>query len=397
MLTRTDVAIMLFDLNLSGVARNAVRVANAAHAAGLTTEIWLAQARGDLREAVDPAIVQRDLGAELHSGYTRRDRKLASKALAGALASLIAERRPAVALSSGNHFHDLAVAAWGKKGVHGTRLLGRVSNAAPNLNRSANPLKILMKRRKAAARYAAMDHLVAVSREIRDELVCKMKVPSAKVSLISNGVDVSLIQQLGAESPPHWPWKNDCQVVLGVGRLTPQKNFDLLIESFAIARRQRPLRLAILGEGPDGAREALLEHAQSLDVADDVWLPGQVANPFPYYRGADLFVLPSRWEGMSNALLEAMASGCPVVAAKSAVGSAEILDGGRFGRLATSDPVELADIILASLADRLPPETLIARAAEFDLEKSLSRYVALFEEEIARLAGQGGSGLPGQH
>ena len=76
MQARPDVAIMLFDLSVSGVARNAVRVANAAHEAGLRTEVWLAQPYGELREAVNSAIVQRDLGAQLGSGYTRRQRKL---------------------------------------------------------------------------------------------------------------------------------------------------------------------------------------------------------------------------------------------------------------------------------------------------------------------------------
>lgn len=381
---RPDVAIMLFDLSVSGVSRNAVRVANAAHAAGLKVEVWLAQSSGTLREAVDPAIVQLHLGAELAPGYSRRQRKLSSNALTGSLASFYVERRPVVALSAGNHFHDLAAAARRLVGRGDMRLVGRVSNAAPNAFRSANPFKVLMKRRKASARYAQMDHLVAVSREIRDELVTGLKVEAAKISLIRNGVDLVRVQKQSRASPPEWPWTDGAPILLGVGRLAPQKNFDLLLEAFAIARRQRPLRLAILGGGADGASEALLDRAQSLGVSDDVWLPGHVPNPFPYYGGAGLFVLPSRWEGMSNALLEAMACGCPIVAARSAAGSAEILDDGRFGRLAKAEPVALADAILGALADRIPAETLIARAKDFDLEASLRQYVMLLETEVAK-------------
>jgi glycosyltransferase involved in cell wall biosynthesis len=383
---RPDVALMLFDLSVTGVAKNAVRVANAAHAAGLKVEIWTAQSSGDLRAAVDPAIPQLSLGAELPPGYSRHQRKLASNALTDVLASFYAERRPMVALSAGNHFHDLAANARRVVDRRDMRLLGRVSNAAPNAMRTAMLLKVLKKRRAASARYAQMDHLIAVSREIRDELVTGLRVDPAKISLIRNGVDIARVQEQSKASLPDWPWTDDAPVILGVGRLAAQKNFELLVEAFAIARRQRPLRLAILGSGPEGAHEELLAHALSLGVSDDIWLPGHVSNPFPYYGGAGLFVLSSRWEGMSNVLLEAIACGCPVVAARSAVGSAEILDDGKFGKLATARPRPLAKAILQALADRIPPDTLVARAKDFDLEATLGKYVSLLETEVAKAA-----------
>ena len=383
---RPDVAIMLFDLSVTGVAKNAVRVANAAHAAGLKVEIWTAQSSGELRDAVDPAIPQLSLGAELSPGYSRQQRKLASDALTGGLASFYAERCPMVALSAGNHFHDLAADARRIVDRRDMRLLGRVSNAAPNAMRSLKLFKVVKKRRAASARYAQMDHLIAVSREIRDELVSGLKVDSAKISLIRNGVDIARVQEQSKASLPDWPWTGGAPIILGVGRLAPQKNFDLLIEAFAIARRQRPIRLAILGSGAEGAREELLDRAQSLGVSDDVWLPGHVSNPYPYYGEAKLFVLSSRWEGMSNVLLEAIACGCPVVAARSAVGSAEILDDGKFGKLARARPKPLAKAILGALVDRIPPETLVARAKDFDLEASLRKYVALLETEVAKAA-----------
>ena len=199
-------------------------------------------------------------------------------------------------------------------------------------------------------------------------------------------MDTARVEEQRNASLPEWPWADGAPIILGVGRLAPQKNFDLLIEAFAIARRQRPLRLAILGSGSEGGREELLNRAKSLGVCDDVWLPGHVSNPFPYYGEAGLFVLSSRWEGMSNVLLEAMACGCPVVAARSAAGSAEILDDGKFGRLARPRPRPLAKAILGTLEGRISPETLIARAKDFDLKASLSNYVDLLETEVAKAA-----------
>jgi glycosyltransferase involved in cell wall biosynthesis len=160
---------------------------------------------------------------------------------------------------------------------------------------------------------------------------------------------------------------------------------ELLIDAFAIARRERPLHLAIIGSGPDGEREKLMDRAVSLGIADDVWLPGHMPNPFPYYRNADLFVLSSRWEGMSNALLEAMACGCRVAAVTSAVGSAEILDNDRYGPLVRPEPEALARAMLATLAHGVPAETLLARAREFDLAKSMSLYVELLKLHAARM------------
>ena len=78
MLSRPDLAIMLFDLSVTGVARNAVTIANAAHGIGLRTEIWMGQAAGELREVVHPDIQQRSLGAELAPVFAG-DRKIASQ------------------------------------------------------------------------------------------------------------------------------------------------------------------------------------------------------------------------------------------------------------------------------------------------------------------------------
>jgi len=359
-------------------------IANAAHAAGLKTEMWMGQGVGELRGAVHPSIQQRAIGANLTPGYSRADRKIASLDLTSALAAMYDECRPAVAFSSGNHFHDLAAAARRKLGSSVELcLIGRVSNAAPNSMRSQFPLLNLLKRQRAAKRYAAMDHLVAVSREIGDELVQKLHINPAKVSVISNGVDTAEIARRSVELSPKWPW-TDGEVVLGVGRLVKQKNFELLIDAFAIARRERPLHLAIIGSGPIGKREKLVERAISLGIANDVWLPGYMPNPFPYYRNANLFVLSSRWEGMSNALLEAMACGCRVAAVSSAVGSAEVLDNGRFGPLVRPEPEALAQAILATLAAEESAETLLSRAQEFDLTKSMAQYVDLLKLHAAR-------------
>ena len=100
--------------------------------------------------------------------------------------------------------------------------------------------------------------------------------------------------------------------VLGVGRLVRQKGFDLLVRAFAAATRHHSgWELVIAGEGPE--RAALAALAISCGVTDRVRLIGRQADLRRVYAEADVFALPSRWEGFPNALLEAMAAGLPAV------------------------------------------------------------------------------------
>jgi glycosyltransferase involved in cell wall biosynthesis len=124
--------------------------------------------------------------------------------------------------------------------------------------------------------------------------------------------------------------------------------------------------------------------ADELGIAVDVELSGHVANPLPFLRRAALFVLPSRWEGLSNALLEAMASGAPVVATRC-TGSTEVLDGGRFGSLVDVGAVDqLARSIVEELGHEHSRDEQIRRARDYDLTGTLRSYVTLFDEELTK-------------
>src|SRR3546814_17554310 len=113
--------------------------------------------------------------------------------------------------------------------------------------------------------------------------------------------------------------------------MKPQKDFPTLLKAFALLRQEHPAKLIILGDG--AGKEGLEALAETLGIRADVAFPGYVANPYAYFRHASLFVLSSAWEGLPNVLIEAMASGCPVVSTDCPTGPSEILDGGPFGRL----------------------------------------------------------------
>ncbi len=120
--------------------------------------------------------------------------------------------------------------------------------------------------------------------------------------------------------------------VVAAGRLVPQKGFDVLIASFAALADNYPdWQLVIYGEGAD--RVALETTARRLSLGDRVALPGVGKDMRAAFAAADLFVLPSRYEGYPNVLLEALASGCAVIATDCPGATAQILEGGKYGLL----------------------------------------------------------------
>lgn len=168
---------------------------------------------------------------------------------------------------------------------------------------------------------------------------------------IPSGVDIDQARSLAQAPSPH-PWFDDgVPVILGIGRLRPQKNFELLIEAVGIARGERRLRLAILGGGTVEEQARLKQCAARAGLGDDFLLAGESSNVFAWAARAGVFVLPSRWEGSSVALLEAMAVGVPVIASRLAGDAAQVLDEGRYGLLADGENrTELARAILVQLS-----------------------------------------------
>ena len=141
MTERPDLAVIMFDYVPSGVVLNALRIAGAAHHAGIRTEVWTAQQVGDMIHEVLPGVAVRDLGLSLGEVYKPRARKVALGRMAKPLARLLHDVRPRVLLSAGNHFHTAAVAAVRRlKGEEPPRLIGRVSNALPRF--SWNPIRL---------------------------------------------------------------------------------------------------------------------------------------------------------------------------------------------------------------------------------------------------------------
>jgi glycosyltransferase involved in cell wall biosynthesis len=149
-----------------------------------------------------------------------------------------------------------------------------------------------------------------------------------------------------------------------MGRLAPQKGFDLLIRAFAsIAGQFKDWRVVILGDGPD--RYQLAGLARSLWVERQVTFAGYQSDPLAWLRHASLFVLSSRYEGFPNALLEAMQCGLPVIAFDCASGPSEIVRHGTDGLLVPPEDVPaLAEAMSRMAGNEELRRSLAQRATE---------------------------------
>jgi glycosyltransferase involved in cell wall biosynthesis len=174
--------------------------------------------------------------------------------------------------------------------------------------------------------------------------------------------------------------------VLFTGRLHPQKNLPLLLEAWSALAPNRPGSLILVGPGDDRAR--LTDLCTSLGIADRVQFTGGVDNPADYLRAADVFVLPSLAEGMSNSLLEAMATALPC-AVSGIGGNTDLIEQGVTGRLVTDATPQAWTQTLLDLLDNPVEAQRLGTAArrrideEFALSVVVDRYIQLYQKMLA--------------
>jgi glycosyltransferase involved in cell wall biosynthesis len=174
--------------------------------------------------------------------------------------------------------------------------------------------------------------------------------------------------------------------VMFTGRLHPQKNIPLLLEAWTEVARHSAANLILVGPGHD--RRQLADLADSLGIADRVQFTGGVDNPADYLRAADVFALPSVAEGMSNSLLEAMATGLPCVASAIA-GNTDLITDGQTGRLVGEPSRAAWSKVLLELIENPAEATRLGATArqrieaEFALPVVVDRYVELYRRMIA--------------
>lgn len=281
--------------------------------------------------------------------------------------------RPAALLSAKDRANRIAIAARTLAGVP-TRLAVRMGTHVSASLAGKPQIVTALWRWMIRCFYRRADEIVGNSKGIIEDLKTITGLPAARMTVIRNPVITDRMMALAAEPVDH-PWfkADEPPVILGSGRLTRQKDFPTLIRAFANVRRRRPCRLVILGEGRD---RAMLESlADELDVSKDMDLPGFVDNPYAYVAKSAVFALSSVWEGAPNVLVEALALETPSVATDCPSGPAEILAGGRHGKLVPpGDADALGQAIFETLENPLNGDMLKNAVVEYSMAVSSRRY-----------------------
>lgn len=329
---------------------------------GHQVDLVVASAKGPLRTQVPDTVKLVDLGTTRTitaifplAGYLRRE-------------------LPDVLLSQMGHCNIVSLLGRKLSGSATRVVISEVSLMGIAI---ANPAQLRSRLIPLLAKklYPTADGIIAISHGVAHDLACILDLPFERITVIYNPVVSPELHERAGQVIEH-PWftKGAPPVILGVGRLDPEKDFPTLVRGFSIVRKNRDVRLMILGEGPE--RVELESLIQELGMDDVAALPGFIENPLPYIANASVLVLTSLFEGLSNVIVEALACGTPVVATDCPTGPREILREGHYGKLVPVGNAEALATAIEQTLENPPDHVFLKSAAErFSVDAIARQYL----------------------
>jgi glycosyltransferase involved in cell wall biosynthesis len=366
-----------------GPERDTVLLCNALAGKGARIALLVLRKRGPLRSLLDPAIQLIDV-AQPRIRYAIFTMRRAIRALA-----------PAVVIGSGIPSLNLVTLA-------AVRSLPRAHRPALVLREAAVPS--MAHRDPSASNRAAYrilrhvyryaDHIITFTEAARRDLGRAFSVPTSMISALNTN---AVLPPETVDQISRWDGEDDREsdLIVCVGRLSAEKDQRTLLRAMTLLPANRQWRLVIVGDGPERAVYETFVHENGL--AHRVQFTGSVAEPLNWMRRASVAVCSSIYEGLGNAIIEALACGTPVVCTDCPYGPREILEGGRYGTLTpVGDAAAMAAAITAAF-DRVPDRRLLMkRSLDFTAERTAARVLQIIAGlELKPTAARRLSGLVG--
>lgn len=387
---RRHIGLFMYGLTSGGVARRMVTLANGLAERGDRVDLLLVRADNVAGIEVDDRVEVIGLTNWLsYLPWKRRRRRHEFKHALSLLAAYMRRSRP-----------DALIVADVLANVTALKARRRADLPLPLIvTQRTHTSTFIASKRSATNRskltadikrfYPEAEAIVGVSEGVSADLI-EMGLSADMVRTIYNPVIGPETAELAAERIDH-PWFQPGQppIILGAGRLTPQKDYPTLLKAFAkLIDAGRDLRLVIIGSEKSAAeKEALFSLADELGIRDRLDLPGGVANPFAYMAKSALLACSSKWEGLPAMLIEALAVGTPVVSTDCPSGPREVLADESLGRLVpVGDDQALARAMAATLDDPPESERLIRSADRFTIQASVDAYSSLIDDLRVKLA-----------
>lgn len=355
------ITILLSHFDFGGAQRVSINLANGLVRSGYEVDVVAIDGQGALVGDIDHSVNIVDLGHS--SAYFA----------AGSYIKYLRSRRPDIIYSAQTHVNIFAIIF--------TKLMSNIPviiSEHSHLSDRTKDKSFSINRLLVPKTYGKANEILAVSESIAEDLARTLDIDVDKIKIVPNAAignvdDIS--SNIGHDSI-HIP---DDPYILTVGRLEERKSFHTLINAYDNIADATEHKLVIAGDGPQ--KDQLEKLSAEKDLKENIILPGFVDNPYILMQNAAVFVLSSETEGLPTVLIEAMASGCPVVATNCTDRVPELLsDSDNAIIVQTNEPNELADGIKIILERNKVGNDLRRRAESYSVENVINIYDNIFEK-----------------
>jgi len=361
------IAVLLRAFEGGGAQRDIVLLCNAMAAKGVPVAILTLRSEGPLRELLDPCVrVVKIAGGKIRY------------AIPG-LRSTVRALLPRVVLSSEANLNlcNLAAVRSLPRNERPKIVLREVS--CPSIAQAHDPhLQNRVAYRVLRHLYRHADRVIALTDGASDDLARNFSVPKGKIAVMHTN---AVIPPGAVDRIAKWDGEagRDPNLIVSVGRLSPEKDQRTLLRAAKLIGTDRPWRLVLVGDGPERVELQALVNANGLSQRTE--FTGRVDDPFAWMMRASVAVCSSTYEGLGNAIIEALACGTKVVSTNCPFGPPEILRHGRYGALVpVGDAPALALAIEKALSAPTDRKPLMARGLDYTAERAADRLLDILAE-----------------